>query len=252
MIKNIVAVSVKKLEEGSIGFLCDDSDKWYNINGEVDHLQQLLQTTIKKGNTIEFDFDNFTNKVSNIRYVNFSEPTKKEFKKPTKDEMNNLDDLLDSAHKKGLISIETELIHADYEKKTAVFKAVVKGWVIDGDKKFIGTFTAHGDATVDNVQNEIAKSWIRMAETRAIVRALRWYTNNAACSEEELPEEIENVDVKKELLKIMQSEDQKHFEIAKLPALLKTSVDEVNKVVLELLNDGTIYEPTAGFIAYLG
>ena len=49
-----------------------------------------------------------------------------------------------------------------------------------------GTFQAVGDASVDNVGDEIAPHLVRMAETRAIVRALRWATNSASTAEEEI------------------------------------------------------------------
>ena len=66
----------------------------------------------------------------------------------------------------------------DVEKKFALFKAIV---TLNGM-----TFTGHGDATSDNIDNAaIGKHFIRMAETRAIVRALRFATNDARCAVEE-------------------------------------------------------------------
>ncbi|GAH86573.1 unnamed protein product, partial [marine sediment metagenome] len=66
--------------------------------------------------------------------------------------------------------IQTEKIEIDLENKYALFRAIVTG------KN--GTFEAHGDATSENVGDFIKPHFIRMAETRAIARALRWYTNN--------------------------------------------------------------------------
>lgn len=86
--------------------------------------------------------------------------------------------LLDVAHNKGLESIETDLIISDFEKQTFVFKAKVK---IKGR-----LFESYGDASPSNVGSLVKLHIIRMAETRAIARALRWSTNIGMCSLEEL------------------------------------------------------------------
>jgi len=62
-----------------------------------------------------------------------------------------------------------------------------------------GEFTGHGDANSQNVNSMIAKHSYRMAETRAIARALRLYNNIGMTSAEELggdntQEEITNND----------------------------------------------------------
>ena len=100
-----------------------------------------------------------------------------EFKQNNGDDIIDFGTLLKAAHEKGLTSIKTQLLSIDLEKKYALFKAVAESK--------IGTFEAHGDATSENVTGSYIKPhWIRMAETRAICRALRWLTNNA-CAEEE-------------------------------------------------------------------
>lgn len=110
------------------------------------------------------------------------------------DDMVTFEDLLKAAHKlKAPFSIKTEMLALDLEKKYALFKAIVivhEGFVEEekgSDGKSVNTicFEGHGDATAENVTGEFIKPhFIRMAETRAIVRALRWYTNNG-CAEEE-------------------------------------------------------------------
>jgi len=111
-------------------------------------------------------------------------PAKKpESKKKWEDEMVTFEDLLTKAHDlKAPFSIKTEMLAVDLEKKYALFKAIVD---VTGKEGFKSSFTGHGDATMENVTGEFIKPhFIRMAETRAIVRALRWYTNNG-CAEEE-------------------------------------------------------------------
>ena len=68
------------------------------------------------------------------------------------------------------------------------FKATVKG-----EK---GIFTGHGDANNSNVNSMIANHKYRMAETRAIARALRLYNNIGMCSVEELGGENNNEQAK--------------------------------------------------------
>jgi len=101
------------------------------------------------------------------------------------DDMVNFETLMKSAHeKKTPFSIKTECINIDLEKKYALFKAQV---IVNPGTQECVVYQGHGDATNENVSGEYIKPhFIRMAETRAIARALRWYTNNAgSCAEEE-------------------------------------------------------------------
>lgn len=75
-------------------------------------------------------------------------------------------------------SITTELIKFEESLSMFIFKATVKG-----EK---GEFTAHGDASPNNVNKMIAPHLARMAETRAVNRALRFYNNIGMCSADEL------------------------------------------------------------------
>ncbi len=85
--------------------------------------------------------------------------------------------LLAEAHAQGLTSIDTELVTMDLNNP--VMKATVK----IGDR----TFTGYGDATSTNVAKKVAGALIRMAETRAIARALRFACNIEMTAIEELP-----------------------------------------------------------------
>jgi len=93
------------------------------------------------------------------------------------EEIVNFETLLDDAHSKGLKGISTQLLAIDLEKRYALFKAVATG-----EK---GSYEGHGEVTVENVGNFVKIHWLRMAETRAIVRALKLYTNNTTCAQEE-------------------------------------------------------------------
>ena len=81
--------------------------------------------------------------------------------------------LLDKAHKQyGLAGVETEILQFPCAENgnMAIFRATVKN--SDG-----ATFSGHGDADPKNTTSTIAPHLLRMAETRAIARALRWLTN---------------------------------------------------------------------------
>ena len=97
------------------------------------------------------------------------------------------------ARELGLKSVSTELVSIDKDSQTTIdgeqtvitkatgltiFKATVSG--------DMGTFTSYGDASPKNVGRMIAPHLIRMAETRAIARALRLYCSIGICSLEEL------------------------------------------------------------------
>ena len=82
--------------------------------------------------------------------------------------------LLDMFHQNGGKSIKTAIIL----EEPLIIQATVEGET--------GTFQGIGDASPDNTNSMVAKHSIRMAETRAIARALRWYNNIGMATVEEL------------------------------------------------------------------
>ncbi|MCF7861171.1 hypothetical protein K9M79_02910 [Candidatus Woesearchaeota archaeon] len=163
----------------SIGFQVEGKADWLNIYGEEEALNECMKV-VKKGNVISFDVDDH-NDVANVTLI---EEAKQE---EHHDDMNNFEDLLDKAHEEGkLMEIRTELIDHNFEQKYALVKATVITASKDDPTAPIRTFEAHGDATQENTGDMIKKHYIRMAETRAISRALRWATNNAKVATEEL------------------------------------------------------------------
>ena len=86
--------------------------------------------------------------------------------------------VLDQAHKEGLTCIDSH--HIQVGDETNNFKDIFKATVTT--KK--GTFSATGDACPKNVGRMILPHITRMAETRAIGRALRMATNAATLAEE--------------------------------------------------------------------
>lgn len=92
--------------------------------------------------------------------------------------------LLHLAHEDGLASVRTELVQVPNEEngRTAVVRAVVR------TRK--GVFSGIGDANASNVNRRIAPHLIRMAETRAVARALRIAVNVGAVAVEELADDV--------------------------------------------------------------
>ena len=101
--------------------------------------------------------------------------------------------LLAMAHDQGLKGIETDIISIDKDRteeekngKTYITNAtgltIFRAKVV-GEK---GMYSAIGDASPRNVGKMIAPHLIRMAETRAIARALRLYTGCGYTAIEEL------------------------------------------------------------------
>lgn len=104
--------------------------------------------------------------------------------------------LLDEAHTRGLLGIDTELLQIPEESNgnRAIVKAVVqieeeaKG----SDPGRIRTFAGTGDASPDNVGRSIQPHLLRMAETRAKARALRDAVNIGATALEEISDSDDN------------------------------------------------------------
>jgi hypothetical protein len=101
--------------------------------------------------------------------------------------------LLDLAHKTGLNKIETEMLECDKDSTGIVQFVIFKARVtMKDDNGAESSYEGTGDATQFNVNSMIKQHIIRMAETRAIARALRSATNTGMAAFEELGGEIQN------------------------------------------------------------
>ena len=95
--------------------------------------------------------------------------------------------LLDEAHTRGLVGIDTELVQVPEENngQVAIVKATVQIEDAGGSGE-LRTFSGIGDASPQNVSRNIVPHLIRMAETRAKARALRDAVNVGATALEEI------------------------------------------------------------------
>jgi hypothetical protein len=171
-----------------IGFRLNET--WFNIPGKEEDLKIMLDNYIKKGNEVEFDYERNVKRVTNVNVT--KEAPKEEGN--WQDDMVNFEELLNAAHEKAdkdkvNLIIETSIIGTvDFDKKKAIFKATV---LTVKDGKIENRFEGHGDA--EGIGSEkIKEHFMRMAETRSIARALRWYTNNAKCCDVEASVDQEN------------------------------------------------------------
>ena len=87
--------------------------------------------------------------------------------------------LLEMAHESGIKKIYNEIISIDHKNKSAVCRCTVVGER--------GEFVAHGDSSPQNTGKIVQNAFIRMAETRATARALRFYLGVGMTARDELP-----------------------------------------------------------------
>ncbi len=174
-IKEINGNKIRFLQEGSTILQEFELESWVKL--EYVELGEA-EITVKEG---KVSFVSMTQSTPANSESTGSSEKKKSGK--WEDDIVTFEKLLTNAHElKAPFSIKTEMLTIDLEKKYALFKARV---IVDGKSVCERVYEGHGDATSENVTGEKIKiHFIRMAETRAIVRALRWYTNNG-CAEEE-------------------------------------------------------------------
>jgi hypothetical protein len=102
--------------------------------------------------------------------------------------------LLDEAHNRGLVGIDTELVQVpeDSNGQVAIVKATVQIEENANGSNEIKTFSGIGDASPQNVSRNIVPHLIRMSETRAKARALRDAVNVSATALEEIDDNGDN------------------------------------------------------------
>lgn len=188
-IGKIAAVSTKNKANGSIGFLIEGIDSWFNINTSESALDTLLKVTIIKGNKIEFLMGQTG--IEELKVLEAAKVQDKSFS----DDMTNYGDLLDAASKKAekdgmylsMISKpqldENGRPMVDFEKKTALYEATLM-LREKTSGNIVQTIVDTGDA--EGITSDVIKKHFnRMASTRAMARCYRIYTNNAFVAEEE-------------------------------------------------------------------
>ena len=151
LIRTIKALSLKRKSEGSIGFLTtEEENRWYNVAADEKVLDGLLETTLQKGNVIEFEIENGFPKNFTLK----EKAPEKQDGSFTED-MITFEELLADAHEKFEegFTIKTQMIENDWEKQRAIFKATIE-ITTEGN---VYTYEAYGDATQDNCGEMVKK-----------------------------------------------------------------------------------------------
>lgn len=210
--KEIKVNTQKKLL--SIGFLMQNfeqevpgyfQNKWFNYSMEINPENKKALEEIRsklRGAKVEFMFDG----IEAINLMITKIAPKSENKAASGSlakqlEKVNYKTLMAEAHKIGIQSTSVELVPelTNMSEKKACFKAVViiaRKTVTKQSTEEIQyqTFEDYGEACgSDNEEGnidskQIRPAYIRMASTRALVRALRQATNNMETAEEEMPD----------------------------------------------------------------
>lgn len=94
--------------------------------------------------------------------------------------------LLAEAHAQGLVAIDTNLINNDMNNPVVKATVTMKDPDAGPGSSGVKSFTGYGDANTNNVAKKVAGALLRMAETRAVARALRFACNIDMTALEEL------------------------------------------------------------------
>lgn len=174
---------------------------FYNQHDTLNKLTALL-TRIKVGYEIKIIVDG--DKIKSLEVINdkVAASAKKNVPGSLADKLEkvNYKTLMAEAHKIGIQSTKVELVPelTNMAEKKACFKATVviarKSVNKQAEEIQYQTFEDYGEACgSDNEEanidsKQIRPAYIRMASTRALVRALRQATNNMETAEEEMPD----------------------------------------------------------------
>ena len=183
--KPLIKEGIIKVIARTGGVMFTDQDGfWYNVPKDNQELKDVVMKDFGKGDKIKMEHLNGTfTKIQLIEKASGSQGSAapviadehimilqgKKFIKHS--------GLLNAAHSKGLVAIRTDMVHQADD--LVIFKAIVE---MPGEK----LYEAYGDATKLNVNGNILPHMIRMAETRAVNRALRFATNIGMTSAEEM------------------------------------------------------------------
>lgn len=195
-IKEGIVKWISKSDKNNSFCLTENDKIWYK------HQEENIEDLIAAGDEVKvgFELEGTTRVIYSIEIVKKgvkqAETGQGNKKEGWEDEIIAFKDLLNRAHEDGLWGISAQVIPelTNMKEEYATFKASVTMRVkiadykggIKHDEFTFKTYEAHGDATQKNCQSTMIKPhFLRMAETRAVARALRWATNNAKVTDVE-------------------------------------------------------------------
>ncbi len=139
---------------------------WYNYSEKGDKAEvQAVVNELGKGDKVKLSMNDDT-------HYTRVELLEKSQVKSWADEIERFNELLKRAHDNGFIGCDTRELMHNVELKVATFEATV--YFQEDKDSLVHKYTEHGDASPDNIENDkVKKHYYRLAETRAIGRALR-------------------------------------------------------------------------------
>ena len=175
--RTIKALSLKRIEEGSIGFVTTTEDKWYNVSGEKEVLEELVKNVVAKGNEIEFEYNNGV--VGSLKLIQKAPEENADMIKIGGKDFMKYQGLLKKAHEKGE---NFSMVVLESTRNDDMTIAYCRVRLTAGDR----TFDGEGSSTPGNATAIGSSHPVEIANTRAKGRALRDYLNIGEVMAEEL------------------------------------------------------------------
>ena len=187
MVSEIVRVVVTAVSINNVSFKTED-EKWYNYVGDAKTEMRDLLTGVDRGCTIDVGVpEGLIGKYDSIKLV--SGPSKdyepkqnngssKSFVEDS-DKFDNVLKEFKTAYPN--YSKSVEVLEHDFEKKFAMIRVTLN----IGKKDKVRTISAIGDAFKENIKSSmIQPHYIRLAETRAFARCMRFILARGVVAEE--------------------------------------------------------------------
>ncbi len=156
--------------------------QWFNLIGTAEGIQKTIEG-LGRGDALKVEYH--VDKDTGRNIIDSMSLVEKAREETDREDMVDFGTLLKIAHEKGLAGICTRPLTIDTKEEIAIFEATSTFKNENGS----ASYTAHGDAmprVKGNIQNDnIRGHYIRLAETRAVARTLR-FALGASVSKEEV------------------------------------------------------------------
>lgn len=176
---------VEAVSPKNLGIKFVDAEKWINYKGvDVEKAREVL-SGLRKGDVVmafmnESGFTDLIPQNKTVADVKKSGGFLDDY--ITFEEL--LDDFIKSSNE-NTITVDSDLIHYNEATKSAVVKVTLYAFIKVGEKLVQRKVSAHGDCDNDN-GGMVKMHYIRMAETRALCRAMRVILGVGKTSHEEM------------------------------------------------------------------
>lgn len=184
-VKKEIVVKSKSLKTFGI---IDDQEQWWNITANTvpTEEQKTKLRGLNKGDKITLTISDATSR----EYSDFEVTEQASVGQSSSsfdEDFVSFKDLLKQAHEKfgDKLSISTTMLQISMTEPIFKAQVSVTKKLKNGNLR-VRTFNGHGDATTENTTSMTQQHLVRMAETRAISRALRFLLGETRATKEEL------------------------------------------------------------------